>query len=68
MSHMLHIADAAIPEESGCVVTLWGVRGIPGTMYPTKIVAEMAARYVFTHEGPDQRYARIFYTLFVPQD
>jgi hypothetical protein len=65
---MLHVADAEILEEPGCAVSLWGVRGIPGTLYPTKIVAEVAARLAFSHEGPDQRYARIFYTLFVPQD
>jgi hypothetical protein len=36
-----------------------------GWLFPTKIVAEEAARLRFPHESPDARYARIGYATYV---
>lgn len=63
----LTTTDCAIPFIEGALV-LWYVKGIPGYYYPTKTVAEMAARLVFPEESPDRRYGRIFYETFAPQD
>ena len=38
---------------------LWFVRGIDNRLYPTKIVAEYAARRFFAGEDEITRYARI---------
>ena len=38
---------------------LWFVRGIDNRLYPTKIVAEAAARRFFGNEDEITRYARI---------
>jgi hypothetical protein len=40
-------------------VTLWKIRGVPKTFYPTKIAAEVAARAHFPHDNPTVRYSRI---------
>jgi hypothetical protein len=39
--------------------TLWKIRGVPKTFYPTKIAAEVAARAHFPHDNPTVRYSRI---------
>lgn len=65
--------DAEIPEIQGTFdtaphgcdqVELWFVDGIKGMLYPTKIVAEQAARITFQHESADKRYGRIYYRRF----
>lgn len=48
--------DTAIPLTDEAA--LWHVRGIP-QLYPTKIIAEAAARAAFPSEDPYVRYARI---------
>lgn len=60
-------ADAAIPIPGRryARVELWYVRGIDGYLYPTKIVAEAAARTRFPHEDEDVRYTRIGYVEYV---
>jgi hypothetical protein len=40
-------------------VTLWKIRGVPKTFYPTKIAAEVAARAHFPHDDGIVRYSRI---------
>lgn len=64
--------DAEIPEEPNLLgsvsVTLWRVVGIAGKLYPTKMAAEVAARLQFPDEGPDERYARVFYRRFILED
>lgn len=47
------------------LVELWHVRGLPHTLFDTKIEAEKAARFWFPHESIDQRYSRLSYsTIF----
>ena len=45
-------------------VTLWRVSGIAGTWYPSKVVAEKAARNCFPDEDEHKRYARVSYRVF----
>lgn len=49
-------------------VILWGVRGIPDSLYPTKMVAEVAARQIFNGESESERYSRIYYCEFRKAD
>ena len=42
-------------------VELWYVRGIIGTYYETKLLAERAAWVAFPDEDAHSRYARVFY-------
>ena len=44
-------------------VNLWYVRGIPNVYFPTKIVAEAAARAAFGHSENDH-YSRVFFREF----
>jgi hypothetical protein len=63
----LTVNEATIPvmeTRHRTFVELWYVFGASG-MYPTKIVAEEAARLRFPHEDPDARYARIGYRTFI---
>jgi hypothetical protein len=55
--------DCEMPEyEDG--VHLWFVQGIKGKWYPTKIVAEQAARITFP-DDKDAGYGRIYYCTFI---
>jgi hypothetical protein len=45
-------------------VLIWYVQGIDTWVFPTKIVAEHAARISFPNEDPHTRYGRIFYRKF----
>lgn len=58
----LQVNEAVIPDKDE--VDLWGVRGIPGALYPTKAVAEVAARLAFPEQRPEQRYARLYSMKF----
>lgn len=58
------INEATIPDN-GEEVELWFVWGIPKRLYPTKIVAEAAARETFPDESEGERYGRIFYRRFM---
>jgi hypothetical protein len=40
-------------------ITLWKIRGVPRTLYPTKMAAEVAARAHFPHDASIVRYSRI---------
>lgn len=40
-------------------IHIWFVRGAEYAVYATKMDAEMAARFWFPGEDPDQRYARV---------
>lgn len=62
----LSLSEVQILNED--IIVLWGVRGNPNYLFPSKLAAEVAARNVFPCEMPDERYSRIFYTTFVPQD
>lgn len=46
-------------------VELWFIRG-DGTQfaYPTKYLAETAARFYFPHEDTPTRYARIYFVIY----
>ena len=44
-------------------VELWGFTG-GDQLYPTKMLAERAARIAFPDEDPYKRYARIFYRRY----
>lgn len=49
-------------------IQLWYLRGDKeGVYYPTKIVAEAAARLMFPTESESARYGRVFYRWFVPE-
>lgn len=50
----------------GLEVELWYVIGLPGRLYPTKIVAEAAARQAFPVDR--DRYNRVYYKTFVLKD
>jgi hypothetical protein len=43
------------------------VLGIDRALFPTKIVAETAARMTFPGETVEQRYARIFFITFAKE-
>lgn len=58
------LSELEIHDEPDEAVALWWVRGIPNTHYPSKIVAEIAARRAFPHEDPDVRYGRVFFRSF----
>jgi hypothetical protein len=45
-------------------VTLWHIAGVP-SVYPTKIVAEAAARLRFPDETIERRYARLYFRMYV---
>lgn len=64
MGHIasLSLNEVRIPDKDE--VDLWGVRGIPGALYPTKAVAEVAARLAFPEQRPEQRYARLYSMKF----
>lgn len=63
-----HYKQCEIPdfEEEG-LVQLWAVQGIEGAFYPTKMVAEQAARITFPKE-PNNAYGRIHYSVFVREE
>jgi hypothetical protein len=64
----MNVNEAAIPvrrTRRSTSVELWHVGGMDGWLFPTKIVAEEAARLRFPHESPDARYARIGYATYV---
>jgi len=46
-------------------VTLWRVKGLHDQLFPTEIVAQVAARQAFPSETADVRYARISFSRFV---
>jgi hypothetical protein len=45
-------------------VEMWYVRGIIGTYYETKLMAERAAWVAFPDEDSQTRYARVYYKTF----
>lgn len=49
-------------------VTLWFVQGRPLAYYPTKIVAEAAARHYFPDDDVYTRQARVRYHEFCLED
>lgn len=59
MGHIasLSLNEVRIPDKDE--VDLWFVAGLPGSLYPTKIAAEVAARQAFPEESPEMRYSRI---------
>ena len=59
----IDLNQARIDEDTDQGVTLWSVRGLDG-WWPTKIVAEVAARRAFPEEAGEIRYARVFYSTF----
>jgi hypothetical protein len=60
----LSAPDCAIPQDDDGTLNLWQVRGMPQIWFPTKLVAEMAARHLFPGEDPDTRYGRIYFKVF----
>ena len=58
----VYLGDTKIVQQDS--VQLWGIQGIPGCLYPTKMVAEIAARQRFPKEDESLRYARIFYKTY----
>ena len=60
----VHHSECAIREDGDKIVTLWYVRGML-PLYPTKLVAEVAARASFPHEDEDVRYGRISYREYI---
>lgn len=58
----LKLNEAVIHDKDE--VDLWGVQGVPGALYPTKAVAEVAARLAFPEQRPEQRYARLYSMKF----
>lgn len=50
------------------VVTLWCLQGVPDHYFPTKLDAEACAARMFVGESVTQRYARVFFKRFVPED
>ena len=64
----VHLSDTQIPyPKSSEVVVLWRVLGMDTILFPTKIIAETAARMYFPSETVEQRYARIFYITFAKE-
>lgn len=61
-----HTGDVVMYD--GPEVHLWRVQGIPGCLYPNKIVAEAAARIAYPNESVHARHSRLSYKIFVPQD
>lgn len=61
------LSEVGIVCNDDDTVELWKVRGLP-TYYPTKIVAEMAARRYFPNEDEVDRYGRIGFVRFVRED
>ena len=59
---LIGLCDAEIRRQDS--IQLWGVQGIVGRLYPTKMVAEIAARSRFPDEAESTRYARIFYKTY----
>lgn len=61
----LTTTDVQIPRpDSRDFVELWGLTGMPGVLYPTKLAAEAAARERWPHESEDKRYARVHFERF----
>ena len=60
----LSLNEVCVAVHTGGDVILWGVRGIHNTLYPTKIVAEIAARNWFPSEDSEARYGRIYFRAF----
>jgi hypothetical protein len=59
---MVALFEAEIQRRDS--VQLWGVQGLTKRLYPTKMVAEIAARARFPDEAESTRYARIFYKTY----
>lgn len=57
----ISVTDCKIFKDEFCEVQLWYVRGHADTFYPTKIVAEIAARYIYP--GQDTN-AHVMYKVF----
>lgn len=57
------LSMAVIHDREG-IIELWYVTGIPDRFYPTKIVAEMAARQRFPDEDRETNYQRVLYKKF----
>jgi len=64
MRHAVYHSDCEIKINDNRptfddAITLWKIRGVPRTLYPTKMAAEVAARAHFPHDNPTVRYSRI---------
>lgn len=66
MSLFGNMVDLGVTQIHECdgVVELWRVRGIDNTFYPTKMVAEIAARATFPKDEMAANYGRISYVRF----
>lgn len=60
-----NLFNTNIPD--GDRIVLWRVRGIPG-YYPSKLIAETAARLSFPHEIAHVRYGRVHFVHFIKED
>ena len=60
----MQLEDCVIPDYPE--IPLWYVIGLPGRLYPTKIVAEAATRKAFPDDFDS--YRRVFYRNFVRED
>lgn len=51
-------------SDFSMTVTLWRVTGIDGILFPTKMLAEIAARTTFPKDEMGTNYARLSYINF----
>lgn len=66
---MVDIMLAEVPVQGrqsdfSMTVTLWRVTGIDGILFPTKMLAEIAARTTFPKDEMGTNYGRISYVRF----
>ena len=57
-----------VEMEGFKAVEMWYVRGIIGTYYETKLMAERAAWVAFPDEDSQTRYARVYYKTFFKEE
>lgn len=70
---MVDIMLAEVPVQGkqsdfSMTVTLWRVTGINGVLFPTKMLAEIAARATFPKDEMGTNYARLSYINFKQED
>lgn len=70
---MVDIMLAEVPVQGrqsdfSMTVMLWRVTGIDGILFPTKMLAEIAARTTFPKDEMGANYARLSYINFKQED